>query len=115
MTQQFIYKICAKKEWDTALEIGAYQGSTVDIKDGFIHFSTADQSAETAAKHFSGIHGLVLIRIDSKRLGSALKWEISRDGALFPHLYEPLSTALIDWVADLPIGDDGLHVFPALD
>lgn len=112
METEYIYKICAKTEWDAATAAGVYAGSAVDLKDGFIHFSTAEQSVETAAKHFSGAHGLVLIRIDAKSLGEALKWEKSRNDALFPHLYGPLPTEAADRVVDLPLGDDGAHVFP---
>lgn len=115
MRSNFIYKICAKTEWDEAAQDGLYRGSEVDLKDGFIHFSTAEQAVETASKHFSGINGLVIIKIACEGLSEALKWEKSRNGALFPHLYAPLSTGSIEWVADLPLGDDGQHVFPAID
>lgn len=115
MTEKYIYKICARTEWDAAVLEGVYHGSAVDKKDGFIHFSTAEQSVETASKHFSGVRGLVLVKIDSATLGSALKWEKSRNDALFPHLYAPLPTAGVKSVADLPLGEDGRHVFPAID
>lgn len=115
MTTQFIYKICAKAEWDAAVEAGIYAGSEIDLKDGFIHFSTAEQSVETASKHFSGQNGLVLVRLDGELLGDTLKWEKSRNGALFPHLYESLKPENAEWVADLPLGEDGTHNFPPLD
>ena len=115
MTERYIYKICAREEWQAAAGAGVYSGSEVDIKDGFIHFSTAGQSLETASKHFSGVEGLVLVKIDSKSLGEALKWEISRNGALFPHLYGVLNTADVEFVVDLPLGADGKHVFPPID
>jgi uncharacterized protein (DUF952 family) len=115
MTARFIYKICAKADWDSAIAAGVYSGSGIDEKDGFIHFSTAEQAVETASKHFSGIHGLVLIKINSESLGDALKWEKSRNDALFPHLYGLLHPANTEWVADLPLGDDGAHVFPPTD
>ncbi|MFT5485407.1 MAG: hypothetical protein ACI9JL_003956 [Paracoccaceae bacterium] len=115
MTGNFIYKICAKKEWEDAVQAGLYLGSEIDLKDGFIHFSTAKQAVETASKHFSGINGLVLIKIDSKGLGDALKWEKSRNDALFPHLYEPLKPETAEWIVDLPLGNDGVHVFPPID
>ena len=79
MTEKYIYKICAKAEWDSAVAAGVYNGSRIDEKSGFIHFSTAEQAVETASKHFFGIHGLVLIKIDSESLGDALKWEKSRN------------------------------------
>ena len=115
MQAKFIYKICDRSDWNTAVKAGVYDGSEVDSKDGFIHFSTAEQSRETAAKHFSGVEGLVLVNIDGKRLGDALKWEISRNGALFPHLYGALEPGSVDSVVDLPLGADGNHVFPAID
>ena len=115
MTTRFIYKICAKTEWDAADRAGTYAGSGIDLKDGFIHFSTAEQSKETAAKHFSGMSGLVLIKIDGDCLGDALKWEKSRNNALFPHLYGALNPDDAEWVADLPLGDDGKHIFPQID
>ncbi|MDE0797664.1 MAG: DUF952 domain-containing protein [Alphaproteobacteria bacterium] len=115
MTEKYIYKICAKAEWDSAVAAGVYNGSRIDEKSGFIHFSTAEQAVETASKHFFGIHGLVLIKIDSESLGDALKWEKSRNDALFPHLYGPLQPGNAEWAADLPIGDDGTHVFPPTD
>lgn len=115
MTAKFIYKICARSEWDAAVESGAYFGSGIDENDGFIHFSTAEQSLETAEKHFSGIKGLVLIKIDEETLGDALKWEVSRNGALFPHLYGTLKPDNVEFVVDLPLGADGKHVFPPID
>jgi uncharacterized protein (DUF952 family) len=115
MTERFIYKICARAEWKAAVEAGVYQGSEVDAKDGFIHFSTAGQSVETASKHFSGVEGLVLVRIDGERLGEALKWEVSRNGDLFPHLYGVLAPDTVEFVVDLPLGADGKHVFPPID
>lgn len=115
MSAKFIYKICPRQEWDEAVRSGLYRGSDVDERDGFIHFSTAEQAVETAGKHFSGINGLVLVKIDGKRLNDALKWEESRNGALFPHLYAPLRPEIAEWVVDLPLGDDGIHVFPPID
>lgn len=115
MSKKYIYKICARAEWDAAIDAGVYNGSGVDARDGFIHFSTAEQSPETASRHFAGVTGLVLVQIDADTLGTALKWEKSRNGALFPHLYGPLSPKDAEWVVDLPVGDDGLHVFPAMD
>ena len=85
-----IYKICTASEWHEAKQAGAYGGSAVDLKDGFIHFSTAEQARETAAKWFAGQCDLVLVAVDADALGDKLKWEPSRGGALFPHLYAPL-------------------------
>ena len=85
-----IYKICTAAEWREAERAGAYRGSAVDRRDGFIHFSTAEQAAETAAKWFAGQRDLVLVAVDADALGDALKWEPSRGGALFPHLYGEL-------------------------
>ena len=93
MSMTTIYKICTATEWREAERAGRYGGSAVDHRDGFIHFSTAEQAAETAARHFAGQHGLVLVSVDADALGSALKWEPSRGGALFPHLYGDLPLA----------------------
>lgn len=108
-----IYKICAAAEWREAERDGVYRGSAVDRQDGFIHFSTAGQATETAAKHFAGQHDLVLMSVDANALGNRLKWEPSRGGALFPHLYGDLPLAAVRSVAPLPLGADGRHVFPA--
>lgn len=106
-----IYKICSAAEWAAAEAAGAYRGSAVDHKDGFIHFSTAEQAEETAARHFAGRDGLVLVAIDPDRLGDALRWEPSRGGALFPHLYAELPLGAVLGVAPLPLAG-GRHVFP---
>lgn len=110
-----IYKICTAAEWRAAEAAGAYLGSAVDYRDGFIHFSTAEQVAETAAKHFAGQRELVLVSIDPIALGGALRFEASRHGGLFPHLYGPLPLAAVIRVAPLPLGKDGRHVFPPLE
>lgn len=107
-----IYKIMTAAEWAAAQAAGAYEGSAHDRRDGFIHFSTASQAAETAAKHFAGQADLVLIAIDPEPLGEALKWEPSRGGALFPHLYAVLSCCAVTEVYDLPLGTNGTHRFP---
>lgn len=91
-----------------------FRGAAVDRQDGYIHFSSADQVAETAARHFAGIEDLVLIAVEAQALGSALKWEPSRGGALFPHLYGPLPHDAVRWVKPLRLGPDGRHVFPEL-
>ena len=107
-----IYKICPAALWRQAEISGAFRGSPVDLADGYIHFSTAEQAKETAAKHFAGQSDLILVALDSKTLGPNLKWEPSRGGALFPHLYAPLDPRIAVSVAPLPLGADGRHQFP---
>jgi uncharacterized protein (DUF952 family) len=97
-----IFKILSRQEWEQALALGRFEGSAVDLADGFIHFSAADQWAETARRHFAGRKDLMLLTVDADRLGEALKWEPSRGGALFPHLYEPLDCAMVIEARDLP-------------
>jgi uncharacterized protein (DUF952 family) len=92
-----------------------FRGSEVDLRDGFIHFSSAAQVVETAGKHFAGQSDLLLVRIDGAKLGDSLKWESSRGGALFPHLYGELDLTAVTRVEPLPLGPGGRHVFPALD
>ncbi|MHC8509078.1 MAG: DUF952 domain-containing protein [Rhodospirillales bacterium] len=108
-----IYHMCRAAEWAAAEAAGAYAGSAQDAADGFIHFSAAPQLRVSAAKHRAGQDGLVLVTADPDRLGDALKWEPSRGGALFPHLYGPLPTAAVLRVDPLPLGPGGAHVFPA--
>ena len=110
-----LYKICPAALWREAERTGVFRGSAVDMRDGFIHFSTAEQAAETAAKHFAGQRDLVLVRVDAASLGDRLKWEPSRGGALFPHLYGDLDLAAVTKVDALPLGPDGRHKFPPLD
>ena len=110
-----LYKICPATLWHEAERAGRFAGSPVDVQDGFIHFSTAAQVAETAAKHFDGQSDLVLVRLDAARLGAALKWEPSRGAALFPHLYGDLDLKAVRKVEPLPLGPDGRHVFPPLE
>ncbi len=110
-----IYKICPRALWQEAEAAGSFAGAAVDLKDGFIHFSTADQVKETAAKHFSGQDDLLLIAVDGDKLDTALKYEVSRGGALFPHLYAPLDLAAVLWARPLPLGPSGEHQFPQLD
>lgn len=107
-----IYKILRAAEWADLDARGETAGAPVDIADGFIHFSTAGQVAETAARHFAGADGLILAAFEAEALGDALVWEPSRGGALFPHLYAPLRRADVIWHAPLPLRD-GAHVFPA--
>ena len=107
-----IYKICTAAEWHAAEHAGVYRGSAVDHRDGFIHFSTAEQTAETAARHFAGQRDLVLIAVDAAKLGDRLKWERSRGGVLFPHLYGELALSAVLRVDPLPLDASGRHAFP---
>jgi len=109
-----IYKICPRVLWHEAERDGVFRGAPVDQADGYIHFSTAEQVRETAAKHFSGASDLLLVAVEAMALGAALKWEPSRGGALFPHLYGELPVSGVHWVKPLPLGPDGRHEFPAL-
>ena len=108
-----IYKLCPRDLWREAEAQGRFTGAPIDHADGFIHFSTAAQVAETAARHFAGTRDLVLVAIDGDALGEALRYEPSRGGDLFPHLYGPLDMKAVRSVSDLPLGADGRHVFPA--
>jgi len=109
-----IYHMCRRGEWEAAEARGSYRGSSQDEADGFIHFSTAAQVRESARKHRAGQSDLVLLTVDAGRLGPALRWEPSRGGALFPHLYGPLPLAAVTRTDPLPLGADGTHVFPPL-
>ncbi|MDF1803449.1 DUF952 domain-containing protein [Thalassovita sp.] len=106
-----IYKIFRASEWAQLQADGITDGAPVDVADGFVHFSTAAQAAETAAKHFANEDGLVLLALEADTLGEALKWEPSRGGALFPHLYRPLNMSDIAWHSPLPLVG-GAHQFP---
>ena len=110
-----LYKICPAALWREAEHQGVFRGSEHDIRDGFIHFSTAEQVAETAAKHFAGQDDLLLIAIGTAALGDALKWEPSRGGALFPHLYCELNLNAVLKVTPLPLAAGGRHAIPPLD
>jgi uncharacterized protein (DUF952 family) len=106
-----IYKILRRPEWDAFRAAGMTAGAPVDLSDGFIHFSTAGQVAETAAKHFARESDLVLVAVSPAALGEALRWEPSRGGALFPHLYRTLRLSDVVWDKSLPLGATG-HIFP---
>ena len=103
-----IYKIASRTSWNAACQTGTYAGSPDDLRDGFIHFSTEVQLQETARKHFAGQTDLVLIAVDVKRLGDDLKWETSRGGALFPHLFATLDTDAAEWVRKLSNDQSGV-------
>jgi uncharacterized protein (DUF952 family) len=109
-----IYKIVPTLLWQEARRTGQFIGAPVDLADGFIHFSTRDQVAETAARHFEGQDDLLIVAVDAEALGDTLVYEPSRGGALFPHLYAPLPLGAVLWEKPLPLGPDGLHVFPEL-
>lgn len=111
---RIIYKICPAPAWREAERQGRYDGSADDARDGFIHFSTAAQVAETARKHFHGQTGLLLIAVDAGALGEALRWEPSRGGDLFPHLHGPLDLGAVVSASDLPARADGGHDIPEL-
>ena len=110
-----VFKIVEAGEWRAAEAAGAFHGSAADLADGYIHFSTADQAGATAAKWFAGRGDLLLIAVDAEALGAALRWEASRGGAQFPHLYAPLPMTAVRWRRDLPIGADGTHEFGRLE
>lgn len=107
-----IYKLCPTPLWREAVAVGVFHGMPIDSQDGYIHFSTGAQVKETARLHFAGQKDLVLVAVDAERLGDALRYEASRGGDLFPHLYAPLDLAAVLWVKPLPLGPDGGHVFP---
>ncbi len=111
-----IYKILASTVWEEARLSGEFAGSASDIADGFIHFSSARQAAETARRHFAGQEGLVLLAVPATSLGETLKWELSRGGDLFPHLYGPLTCAAVTWSRALKLDADSipqLGILPA--
>lgn len=110
----FVYKICTAALWAEAERERVFRGAPVDFADGYIHFSTATQVAETLTKHFAGQSNLLLVEVDTDRLGDALKWEPSRGGALFPHLYGVLDLTAVNRVMELPLGADGCHTLPPL-
>ena len=106
-----IYKIFRADEWAALQDQGASDGAPIDVADGYVHFSTAEQAAETAAKHFAGVEGLTLLACDADALGDDLKWEVSRGGALFPHLYRQIRMTDLVWSRALPF-DGQTHIFP---
>jgi uncharacterized protein (DUF952 family) len=110
-----IYKICERAQWQAAEAAGHYRGSGVDERDGFIHLSTAAQVAETASKHFANAADLMLVAVDAAVLGAQLRWEPSRGGDLFPHLYAALPLAAVRWARPLPDEIDGRRSLPELE
>lgn len=107
-----VFKILTADQWAHALEQGEFTGSSDDMRDGFIHLSAADQVEGTAARHFRGQPDLVLVAFECGRLGTTLRWEPSRGGALFPHLYGPLPVSAALWHIPLPLGSDGFPLVP---
>jgi len=112
MSDDIIYHMCKADEWAAAQETGSYPGTSQDQADGFIHFSTKAQVWTSAAKHRRGQDGILLLAVRTAGLGDALKWEPSRGGALFPHLYGPLPVSAAIEATPLPLGSDGVHIFP---
>lgn len=110
-----IYKIAPRALWREAEEAELFTGAPIDLADGYIHFSTAQQAIETAAKHFAGQSDLLLVAVNGDQLGQALRYEVSRGGDLFPHLYANLPLDAVVWVKPLPLGADGQHIFPELE
>lgn len=106
-----IYKIFRADEWRDLQAKGETLGAPIDLADGFVHFSTATQAQTTADLHFTGVEGLVVSAIETDRLGDALKWEVSRGGDKFPHLFAPLKLTDVVWTKPLPLVD-GVHKFP---
>ena len=110
-----VFKLIDRPAWRAAEAAGTFAGSAVDARDGFIHFTTAAQVRETAARHFVGHRDLLLVAVATAALGDALRWEPSRGGDLFPHLYGPLPLSAVRGVSEVGLGGDGQHLFPGLD
>ncbi|MBE7636468.1 DUF952 domain-containing protein [Sneathiella sp. P13V-1] len=109
-----IYHMANRPDWEQAVKDGKYEGTAMDKADGYMHFSTAETIKGSAAKHRAGEMDLVLITVNSEKMEDKLVWEPARGGILFPHLYEALDVKLVDKVEPLPLGDDGVHIFPEL-
>lgn len=109
---EFIYKITTHEQWEVACAKGVFEGAPIDLQDGYIHFSTSSQMEETANKHFTGQGNLKLVQVPTSSLGDALKWEVSRGGELFPHLYATLETNKASAVHELRANQDGIYTFP---
>ena len=113
MTELFAYKILTKDQYDQLKIDGVFKGAPIDLADGYIHMSTRQQAAETAAKHFAGQDNLVILMVDLAPFGEAVKWEKSRGGALFPHLYADLPMSAVAGKVILRLDEQGKHLFPA--
>lgn len=112
MMTDMVYKIVPETLWRQAKGNGVFEGAGIDLQDGYIHLSTGPQAKETARLHFAGVAGLVLVAVNASMLGEALKYEPSRGGDLFPHLYGKLPFSAVLWEMPLLIGADGVHAFP---
>lgn len=112
---RLVYKIAPRPLWEAAEATGVFAGASIDFEDGFIHLSSGAQVKETARLYFAGQTDLLLIAVDTAAVGDALKWEASRGGHLFPHLYAPLEFSAVEFVVPLPLGPDGAHQFPDLE
>ncbi len=110
-----VYKILTRAAWAEAEASGAFQGSPLDVKDGYIHLSTAAQAEETARLHFKGEGDLILAAFEAEAFGDKLKWEPSRGGQMFPHLYAPLPTASAVAIHGLPLDAEGVPIAPDLE
>jgi len=108
----FVYKVADDQSFNAARQSGIYTGAPIDIADGFIHLSTAEQLAETLRLHFKGQGGLVLAAVDTRKLGDNLRWEPSRGGALFPHLYGKLDLSAVTWTEAIEVDEDGNCTLP---
>jgi len=108
---QVFYKILSRDIWARAVERGVFEGSGIDLADGYIHLSTASQVRQTAARHFAGVADLVLVTVPEQAVAKDLKWEASRGGALFPHVYGTIDPVQITEVKDLPWNGKA-HEFP---
>ena len=113
MASRVIYRLCYRADWNQAEELGTYAGTATDRRDGFLHFSTAEQVADTARLHFTGASDLLMLEVPVSRLGPALKWEMSRSGQSFPHLYDTLAVDLVSGVVQIPLDEAGRHSFPS--
>ncbi|MBT3372006.1 MAG: DUF952 domain-containing protein [Rhodospirillaceae bacterium] len=112
MSEKTIYHVCEDAAWRAAQGLGTYAGSADDLRDGFMHFSTLAQVRTSVAIHRAGQAGLIMLAVAADKLGPALKWEASRGGQLFPHLYGDLPIDAVVEAIDLPLGPDGMHIFP---
>jgi uncharacterized protein (DUF952 family) len=109
----FAYKVLTAEQYEQFKTHGVFKGAPIDLKDGYIHMSTRDQAAQTVAKHFAGQDRLVMLMIDLAPFGGAIKWEVSRGGALFPHLYGDLPISAVAGKVVLRLDEQGRHLFPA--
>ena len=112
LQHSLIYKVVTSDQWEAARKSGVFRGAPVDIEDGYIHFSTDQQLRATVAKHFAGQTDLILVAVEAAAIESSLKWEASRGGDLFPHLYDDLHFSAVVWEEDLPLIENE-HRFPA--